>query len=105
MWYIAVIASKLIQIIDIMTREELLNIFQIDEQGLIQNVGDLQGQPLYIAYYWYLFITGYSELIVDNVLTYRVRTEDRVQFPELIERDYVKLKRDADGCIVEVFEK
>lgn len=85
-----------------MTREELLTIFQIDEQGLIQNEGNLQGQPLYIAYYWYLFITGYSELINGDVLTYQVRTEDRIQFPELMNRKSVQLKRESDGCIVEV---
>lgn len=85
-----------------MTREELLTIFQIDEQGLIQNDGSLHGQPLYIAYYWYLFITGFSESVEGDILTYRVRTEDRVQFPELIEREYVQLKRESDGHVVEV---
>jgi hypothetical protein len=88
-----------------MTREELLNIFQVDENDIIQNDGPLRGQPLYIAYYWYLFITGYTESLVDNILMYRVRIEDRVQFQELTEREKVQLKRNADGRIVEVFEQ
>jgi len=85
-----------------MTRKELLNIFQINENGIIQNNGPLLGQPLYIAYYWYLFITGYTDIWVDNILTYRVRIEDRVQFPELAERETIQLKRDVDGSIVEL---
>lgn len=84
-----------------MTREQLLALFQIDNDDKVITLGPFFGQPLYIAYFWYLYITGYLESEQDGVVMFFVRGEDRGQFPELKDRAIVRLKRLPDGRIVE----
>ncbi|PJF39845.1 MAG: hypothetical protein CUN55_13495, partial [Phototrophicales bacterium] len=64
-----------------MNREELLRLFDVDENDIVITDGPFKGQPLYIAYYWFFYITGYTEDKTDDIVTFFVRTEDRIQFP------------------------
>ncbi len=87
-----------------MNREELLRLFEIDGNDIILTAGPFKGQPLYIAYYWFFYITGYTEDKTDDVVTFFVRGEDRAQFPQLQARQLVRLKQLLDGTIIEVNE-
>lgn len=85
-----------------MNRDELLRLFAIDENDIITTDGPFKGQPLYIAYYWFYYVTGYTEDKTDDIVTFFVRGEDRAQFPQLMERSTVRLKQLLEGKIVEV---
>ncbi len=84
-----------------MTRQELLRLFEVDENGLVQSEGPFAGQPLFVPYFWFLYLTGYVEEQQGEVVTFWVRAEDRTQFPELASRSVVRMRRRADGRIVE----
>lgn len=87
-----------------MNREELLGLFDVDKNDIIITDGPFKGQPLYIAYYWFYYVTGYTEDKTDDIVTFFVRGEDRAQFPQLAERKMVRLKQLVDGRIAEVDE-
>lgn len=84
-----------------MTREELLSLYQVDAAGRVLSAGPFYGQPLYVPYFWFFYLTGYGELN-DGVVSFAVRIEDRVQFPELKDRPHVYMLQQADGHIAEV---
>lgn len=85
-----------------MNREELLRLFEVDGNDIIISEGFFQGQALYIAYFWYFYVTGYTEDKQDEILSFTVRGEDRAQFPILHGREKVRLQALADGRIIEV---
>lgn len=87
-----------------MTREELLRILSVDDNDIVITDGPFKGQPLYIAYFWFYYITGYTEDKTDDVVTFFVRGEDRVQFKQLLDRDMVRIKQQANGSIIEIHE-
>lgn len=85
-----------------MNRELVFAMFQVDETGIIRTPGPFEGQNLYIPYFWYLHISGYREDVHDGIITFQIRMEDRAQFPELANRDVVRLKQQENGMIVEI---
>lgn len=85
-----------------MNRELVLTMFQVDETGIIRTPGPFEGQNLYIPYFWYLHISGYREDVQNGIVTFQVRMEDRAQFPELSNRDQVRLKQIDNHTIVEL---
>jgi hypothetical protein len=85
-----------------MNREELLRLFSVDENDIIQTEGQFKGQPLYVAYFWLLYITGYSDERSNETVTFLVRGEDRAQFRALQQRRRVLIQPQPDGRIVEV---
>ncbi len=86
-----------------MTREQLLALFQVDSSDIVQPPGPFHGQPLYVAYFWFLYITGYTERERDGIVTFWIRSEDRVQFPQLTGRETVDIRQHDDGQIKEVW--
>ena len=86
-----------------MNREELLRIFTVDDNDIIISDGQFKGQPLYVAYFWFYYIIGYTEhKTEDGIVTFGVRGEDRAQFPILMERIEVRVQQQADNSIIEV---
>lgn len=85
-----------------MNREELLRLFAVDDDDIILTEGQFKGQPLYVAYFWLLYITGYSDGRSNEIVTFFVRGEDRAQFKALHGRQQVCLQPQPDGYIVEV---
>lgn len=85
-----------------MDRQQILAMFEVDEAGIIRSPGPFLGQNFYMPYFWYLHISGYREDVQAGIVTFRVRNEDRVQFPELASRELVRLQQ-VDGAIIELF--
>jgi hypothetical protein len=85
-----------------MDRQQILAMFEVDEIGIIRSPGPFFGQNFYIPYFWYLHISGYREDVHEGVVTFRVRSEDRVQFPELANREIVRLRQQEDDTIIEL---
>lgn len=85
-----------------MNRKELLKLFSVDENDIIQTDGQFKGQPLYVAYFWLLYITGYSDERDNEIVTFQVRNEDRAQFAALIDRRQVRIQPQPDGRIIEI---
>ncbi|MBI5931753.1 MAG: hypothetical protein HY862_20755 [Chloroflexi bacterium] len=87
-----------------MNRELVFTMFQVDDAGIIRSPGPFEGQNLYIPYFWYLHISGYRENVQEGIVIFRVRMEDRAQFPELSDREIVQLTQQENGTIVQLFE-
>jgi hypothetical protein len=92
----------------IMSREELLELFVVDESGIITSskYGGVSnafvGQPLYAAWYWFNheFISGGEDDVDENgdiSLVFEIAHEDADDFPELAGRagEIITIKREV----------
>lgn len=76
-----------------MTREEILDKFTVNDQGVITSPGKFQGEMLYAPYFYDVMIDGNGEEVYEEetsdeecALLYTelaIGDEDRAQFPEI----------------------
>lgn len=85
-----------------MDRQQILAWFAVDSNGIILSEGAFHGEQFYIPYFFYLYNSGYRDGETGEVISFRVRTEDRVQFPELVGRDIVRFRKLPDGRVIEI---
>lgn len=82
-----------------MTRDQLLALFEVDNHDIIQQDGPFKGQPLYVAYFWFLYLSGYIGERGAKTIAFDVRAEDRIQFPVLSAYTTLWVSQEEDGSI------
>lgn len=74
-----------------MTRFDLFRVHQIQD-GIIRSKGEFEGQALYVPYFWSKYLSGEASEVGADVVQFSVKDSDRVQFPELGNRQVVRLR-------------
>ena len=70
------------------------------KDGIIQNPGKFEGQPLYVVYYWDAYINGFADRDNGKILGFDITDEDREYFPEIPKRKRtIKLYCDDMGFV------
>lgn len=87
-----------------MDRHQIEQMYSIDDNGFIQSAGVFQGQPRYVPYFVYLYLSGVRDKETVGAIYFQVRAEDIAQFPELRGRNEVRLVKTPDGRFTEVIE-
>jgi hypothetical protein len=85
-----------------MTRQEIMNEYKVDEQGIILSPGKFENEPLYVPYFWDAYLNGFADDDDGEVLTFIVNQDDRNEFPELANIRQVRLASTDDGFVGEV---
>jgi hypothetical protein len=71
------------------------------EDGVIRSPGKFEGEPIYVPYFWEVYLEGFGEEMGDYVL-FDVEPSDIVEFPELKGKTMVKLTENDQGFVMEV---
>lgn len=69
--------------------------------GVIRSPGKFEGEPVYVPYYWNVYLEGFASSDDGKVLSFTVEPEERWMFPELKGRRVVKLRCDDSGFVWE----
>jgi len=84
-----------------MTRNEIEQTYKV-ENGLIRSPGKFEGCPVYVPYFWDIYLNGFADRDDGNYLGFDVTAEDKTEFPELKRRRTVRLVEIASGFVCEV---
>ena len=82
-----------------MTRQDLLTQYDVDENGIIVSLGKFESEPLYIPYFWDMYLNGFADDDDGESLTFEVTIEDREQFPELANVRHVFIWETDQGFV------
>lgn len=89
-----------------MTREEIKNKYNVDDNGIIRSPGKFEGEMVYAPFYHELILNGAGEKIYSDRLGRKLRMKvgeaDREMFPELKDVKYVEFIETRAGFCVEV---
>ncbi len=80
-----------------MTRQEIVNEYNVDERGCIRSPGKFEGEMVYAPYFYDLMLDGCADENTDGSCTVPIEKEDIDIFPSLAGIDYVKLYEDDNG--------
>ncbi len=83
-----------------MTRQQILDEYDVDANGIIRDPGKFEGEMLYVPYFWDAFLNGMADEDEGEVLTFEVDDTDREQFPELAGIITIDLIETGDGFVV-----
>ena len=83
-----------------MTRHQIELDYRI-ENGRIRSPGKFEGEAVYIPYYWDEYLNGCADRDDGLVISFYVTPNDRILFPELKGRRFVRLYQRDDGFICE----
>jgi hypothetical protein len=84
-----------------MTREQITSEFTVDNNGIICNPGQFEGEMLYVPYFWDAYLNGMADGDEDGILEFDVNDDDRALFPELKDKSQVLLYQRSDGFVCE----
>ena len=70
-------------------------------EQVIKHPGKFEGQPVYVPYFWEVYLDGRADHDDDTVLSFNVIAEDKAIFPELKRRKTVRLMEDSQGFVIE----
>lgn len=83
-----------------MTRKEIMNLYEVDEHGIITSPGKFEGEMLYTPHFWDLFLGGQGTIQQDGAVVFSITTEDMAEFPELVgDVEEVVLYEDSRGFV------
>jgi len=81
-----------------MTRQEIEDQYTV-ENGIIQDPGKFEGEPLWSPYFYDLYLNGCADYDGDDELWFDIDDEDLAQFPELVGYTRVILREDEQGFV------
>lgn len=83
--------SKALQIIRMLserlTRKDIENEYDVDEYGMIKDLGKFEGEMLYVPYFYDMYMDGFYDEQGDDWVFFEISDDDRKQFPELEKKD------------------
>jgi hypothetical protein len=86
-----------------MTRDEIMKAFDVNEQGVIQSPGKFEGEMLYVPHFWDVMMEGAGDDLHFNdgalITILPVEDGDRAQFPELAGDNEIALEETNDGFV------
>ena len=89
-----------------MTREEVLENYDVDESSRIKSPGKFEGEMLYVPAMWEWVMEGWADEHHDDVnsVSVQVMPEDEKEFPELRTRTSVRMYETEQGFVTEISE-
>lgn len=84
-----------------MTRKEIEQEYDV-VNGIIRSPGRFEGAPVYVPYFYDIYLNGGADRDDGRVLGFDVTAADKAEFPELKGRRTVKLVEQDIGFVVEV---
>lgn len=73
------------------------------EHGIIRNPGKFEGEPIYVPYFWGVYMDGGADEDEGGTLKFKITAEDRKAFPELGKKQKViRLYESENGFVSEV---
>jgi len=86
-----------------MTREEILKMYEVDNNGVIRSPGKFEGEMLYVPYLWNCILDGDGDIMDDSqgnmFIRLHIEPEDIEQFPELEGTETVDLYETEQGFV------
>lgn len=85
-------------------RDQVLEMFQVNDRGIITSPGKFEGEMLYVPSFWDEVLDGgcqAADLDGDEVDVCKVEAADRRNFPELGDKRWVVLEERGDGFVME----
>ncbi len=87
-----------------MTREEILQNFDINQHGIICNPGKFEGEMLYTPHFYDAILAGGSDLEIydlnDQIYDiFKIAAEDCIYFPELTSTLFLVCFEDDQGFV------
>lgn len=73
-----------------------------EAREVVSRPGKFEGEQAYVPYYWDIALEGFADREDDGVSEFDVTPEDRKQFPELGDKQVVRLRERDDGFVIEV---
>jgi hypothetical protein len=88
-----------------MTRQDILDNYDVNEHGIICSPGKFEGEMLYVPYFWDLGMNGCADEDEDGVWTFTIMNfGDRVFFPELGNAKVIRLEESEQGFVYSAVE-
>lgn len=81
-----------------MWRERVLEAHQATA-GTITSEGPFLGQRIYVPYFWDRYLRGEADEVDDGCPFFRVREEERQEFPELGHRLAIRLRVEGNRIL------
>jgi len=86
-----------------MTRDELLDTYDVDSRGVIQSPGKFEGEPLYVPHYWDMSGDGSCDMLTwsDGSTVYVVTLDatDYAEWPELTGVHALAMQESESGFV------
>ena len=87
-----------------MTREEILQNFDVNQHGIICNPGKFEGEMLYTPHFYDVILNGGSDLEIydynDQIYNiFKITAEDCIYFPELVNVLFLVCFEDSRGFV------
>lgn len=73
-----------------------------DYELMVNRPGIFEGEARYVPYFWDAYLNGMADDDDGEILTFNVNDDDILSFPELKDRETVKLYERNDGFVIEV---
>jgi len=73
-----------------------------DYQDTVSRPGKFEQEASYVPYFWEVYLDGFADDDDGEILTFNVSQEDVAMFPELKDRETVKLVELDYGFVVEL---
>lgn len=86
-----------------MTRKDIEQAYDIDENGIITSPGKFEAEPVYVPYFWEFIKEG--EELGDDGLQLEISNEDIAEFPELTGYKYIILWESDAGFVFSDLER
>lgn len=92
----------------VVTREEILKLYDVDARGVIRSPGKFEGEMVYLPYFWEKVLEGWQDWEEDDeeggglVAGFMVTPEDRALFPELGGKTKLRIVEGDTGFVVEL---
>lgn len=68
----------------------------------VKGPGKFEGERPYVAYYWEMYLNGCADGDDDEILSFNVTPEDTAIFPELKDRNVIKIVETDQGFVCEI---
>lgn len=81
------------------TRNQILKMYDVDTNGVIQSPGKFEGEMLYVPYFWLAYLDGGADDDDGEYLRFDVNADDVALFPELEGIGLVALSEDSQGFV------
>jgi hypothetical protein len=87
-----------------LTRDQIMKDFNVDERGIIQNPGKFESEMLYVPYFWDMVMEGAGEDLYFNdsslVTIIAVSADDLKAFPELGNVTEIAIESTSQGFVI-----
>lgn len=85
-----------------MTRAEVLELYDVNEHGIITSPGKFEGEMVYCPAFWDASLNGCADVDDGPTQKFKLTAEDRAEWPELKGRHWLTLYESEQGFVSEL---